>query len=139
MNELSQEPKLLEHEADGIKELDNLLPRWWVWLFNLSIVYAMIYMIYYHVTGAGDLQAAEFHFCINRITRRPRDRADDHTFFAGQLVQQTGFAGVRFADDGKLDTVIFFFDFLSWEGCHERIQQVACACAVYRRDGVGVA
>src|SRR6478609_3113196 len=52
--------KLLEHEADGIKELDNLLPRWWVWLFNLSIVFAVIYMIYYHVVGAGDLQAAEY-------------------------------------------------------------------------------
>ena len=24
-----QEPLLLEHEADGIRELDNLLPRWW--------------------------------------------------------------------------------------------------------------
>src|SRR5688572_27765101 len=52
--------KLLEHEADGIKELDNLLPRRWAWLFNLSIVFAVIYMIYYHVAGAGELQAAEY-------------------------------------------------------------------------------
>ena len=28
---------LLDHEADGIKELDNLLPRWWVWLFYLTM------------------------------------------------------------------------------------------------------
>jgi cytochrome c oxidase cbb3-type subunit III len=60
MNNNPNEVKLLEHEADGIKELDNLLPRWWVWLFNLSIVYAVIYMIYYHVSGTGDLQAAEY-------------------------------------------------------------------------------
>jgi len=52
--------KLLEHEADGIKELDNLLPGWWVWLFNLSIVFAVFYMVYYHVLHAGDLQAAEY-------------------------------------------------------------------------------
>ena len=60
MNNNPNEVKLLEHEADGIKELDNLLPRWWVWLFNLSIGYAVIYMIYYHFAGAGDLQAAEY-------------------------------------------------------------------------------
>ena len=51
---------MLDHEVDGIKELDNLLPRWWVWLFNLCIVFAVIYMLYYHVFRAGDLQAAEY-------------------------------------------------------------------------------
>lgn len=60
MNESPQEPRLLDHEADGIKELDNLLPRWWVWMFNLCIVFAVIYMLYYHVFRAGDLQAAEY-------------------------------------------------------------------------------
>jgi cytochrome c oxidase cbb3-type subunit 3 len=60
MNNDPKEPKLLEHEVDGIKELDNLLPRWWVWLFNLTIIFAVIYMLYYHVFRAGDLQAAEY-------------------------------------------------------------------------------
>ena len=60
MNNNPQEPKLLEHEADGIKELDNLLPRWWVWLFNLTIAFSVIYLLYYHVFHAGDLQAAEY-------------------------------------------------------------------------------
>ncbi len=60
MNNSPQEPKLLEHEADGIKELDNLLPRWWVWLFYLTTAYAIVYMLYYHVFKAGDLQAAEY-------------------------------------------------------------------------------
>lgn len=60
MNSIPNEPKLLDHEVDGIKELDNLLPRWWVWLFNLCIVFAVIYMLYYHVFRAGDLQAAEY-------------------------------------------------------------------------------
>ncbi len=60
MNNNPQEPKLLDHEADGIKELDNLLPRWWVWLFYITIVFSAVYMVYYHVLRAGDLQAAEY-------------------------------------------------------------------------------
>lgn len=55
-----ENPLLLSHEADGIKELDNLLPRWWVWLFYLTIAFAVVYMTYYHVLRAGDLQAAQF-------------------------------------------------------------------------------
>ena len=54
------EPQLLEHEADGIKELDNLLPKWWVWLFYITIVFSVVYMLYYHVLGMGDLQAAAY-------------------------------------------------------------------------------
>jgi len=60
MNNEPNQVKLLEHEADGIKELDNLLPRWWVWLFNLSIAFAVVYLLYYHVFRVGDLQAAEY-------------------------------------------------------------------------------
>lgn len=51
---------VLEHEADGIKELDNQLPRWWVWLFYLSIIFSVIYLMYFHVTGAGNLQEAKY-------------------------------------------------------------------------------
>lgn len=60
MNNQPDEPKLLDHEADGIRELDNNLPRWWVWLFYLCIVYSVGYMAYYHVFSMGDLQAAEY-------------------------------------------------------------------------------
>lgn len=55
-----KDPLLLDHEYDGIHELDNNLPRWWVWLFNLSIVFAAFYLVYYHVLRAGDLSAAEY-------------------------------------------------------------------------------
>lgn len=54
------DPLLIDHEADGIKELDNLLPRWWVWLFYLTTIFAIGYMLYYHVLNAGDLQAKEY-------------------------------------------------------------------------------
>lgn len=59
MNE-PNDPLLLDHEADGIRELDSLLPRWWVWLFYGTIIFAVIYLLYYHVFGAGDLMAAEY-------------------------------------------------------------------------------
>ena len=54
------DPLLLDHDADGIRELDNNLPRWWVWLFYLTIAFAVAYMCYYHVFHAGDLQIAEY-------------------------------------------------------------------------------
>ncbi len=54
------DPLLLDHEVDGIRELDNKLPRWWVWLFNISIVFAAFYLTYYHVLGKGDLSAAAY-------------------------------------------------------------------------------
>lgn len=60
MNKEEFDAPLLDHEADGIKELDNNLPRWWVWLFNLSIIFAVVYMVYYHVLGLGELQAAAY-------------------------------------------------------------------------------
>src|SRR5579871_4751798 len=55
-----EEDLLLAHDADGIRELDNLLPRWWVWLFYLTIVFAAVYLLYYHVLRRGDLQAAQY-------------------------------------------------------------------------------
>ena len=54
------DPLLLDHEYDGIRELDNRLPRWWVWLFYITIVFAVIYMGYYHVFNLGELSAAEY-------------------------------------------------------------------------------
>jgi cytochrome c oxidase cbb3-type subunit 3 len=53
-------PLLQDHEADGIKELDNNLPRWWVWLFYLTILFSIAYLGYYHVLGRGDLQIAAY-------------------------------------------------------------------------------
>ncbi|MGB3832189.1 MAG: cytochrome-c oxidase, cbb3-type subunit III [Mesorhizobium sp.] len=35
------------HEWDGIRELDNPMPRWWVWTFYATIVWALAYTIAY--------------------------------------------------------------------------------------------
>ncbi len=34
------------HEWDGIKELNNPLPRWWLWIFYATIVWAIGYMVF---------------------------------------------------------------------------------------------
>ncbi|MGA0604819.1 cytochrome-c oxidase, cbb3-type subunit III [Phenylobacterium sp. VNQ135] len=34
------------HEWDGIKELDNPLPRWWLWIFYGCIVWAAVYWVF---------------------------------------------------------------------------------------------
>jgi len=51
---------LLDHDYDGIKELDNRLPPWWVYLFYITIIWAVLYMIHYHVTGTGDSSYVEY-------------------------------------------------------------------------------
>ena len=60
MSNEPQDPLRLDHNYDGIQELDNQLPRWWVWLFYLTILFAAGYLVYYHVARRGDLSAAEY-------------------------------------------------------------------------------
>lgn len=50
----NEDQLLLEHDYDGIKELDNNLPPWWVYLFYASIVFAVVYMVQYEVLGADN-------------------------------------------------------------------------------------
>lgn len=57
---------LMDHDYDGIRELDNHLPPWWKWLFYLTIVWSMIYLVVYHVFDWLPLQDAEFN---NEIVR----------------------------------------------------------------------
>jgi cytochrome c oxidase cbb3-type subunit 3 len=45
---------LLDHDYDGIKELDNNLPPWWVYLFYACVVFAVIYMVRFEIMGADD-------------------------------------------------------------------------------------
>lgn len=44
---------LFDHDYDGIRELDNSLPPWWVYMFYITIAFGVIYMTYYHFSGVG--------------------------------------------------------------------------------------
>ncbi|MBL7703610.1 MAG: c-type cytochrome [Ferruginibacter sp.] len=44
---------LLDHDYDGIKELDNSLPPWWKYGFYVTIAVAFVYLLNYHVMGIG--------------------------------------------------------------------------------------
>jgi cytochrome c oxidase cbb3-type subunit III len=60
-------PLELEHEIllpddfDGIKELDNQVPPWFNWLFYGSIIFAILYLLNYHVFSADKLQVNEYN------------------------------------------------------------------------------
>ncbi len=56
-----KDDNLLDHDYDGIQELDNDLPPWWLWLFYITIGFSVIYMLHYHVFRTGDLQIAEYN------------------------------------------------------------------------------
>lgn len=43
------EQDLLEHEYDGIQEADNPLPKWWVQMFLICIVFAVVYTPLVHI------------------------------------------------------------------------------------------
>lgn len=43
---------VLNHNYDGIKELDNNLPPWWVYMFYATIIFAVVYLVKYEMMGA---------------------------------------------------------------------------------------
>jgi cytochrome c oxidase cbb3-type subunit 3 len=51
----TQASKEHEHEYDGITELDNQLPKWWLLLFYFTIAFGVVYFSYYHVAKKGKL------------------------------------------------------------------------------------
>ncbi len=51
---------LLHHDYDGIRELDNNLPSWWLYLFYGCIVFSAVYLVHYELMG-GESQEDEFN------------------------------------------------------------------------------
>ena len=76
---------ILDHNYDGIKELDNDLPPWWLYGFYASIIFAVIYLFKYEVFD-GDSQIdelateyAEAKIAIEEYKRTAKDLVDFNT------------------------------------------------------------
>ncbi|PRD55736.1 cbb3-type cytochrome c oxidase N-terminal domain-containing protein [Sphingobacterium gobiense] len=50
----------IDHEYDGIKELDNPVPAWFNALFYSTITFGIVYLLVYHVFGWGPNQDQEY-------------------------------------------------------------------------------
>ncbi|HEU4576231.1 MAG TPA: cbb3-type cytochrome c oxidase N-terminal domain-containing protein [Chitinophagaceae bacterium] len=52
---------LLDHDYDGIKELDNALPPWWKWGFYITLVIGVFYLLRFHVWKTGPTPEQEYN------------------------------------------------------------------------------
>jgi len=50
-SDTEQEDGTTGHEYDGIREFNNPLPRWWLWMFYITIVYSIGYLVVYPGLG----------------------------------------------------------------------------------------
>ena len=55
-----EEDVMLDHNYDGIRELDNSLPPWWVAMFYITIVIGVVYFAYYHYYNIGLSSSEEY-------------------------------------------------------------------------------
>jgi cytochrome c oxidase cbb3-type subunit 3 len=76
---------LMDHDYDGIKELDNVLPPWWVNLFYACIVFALIYLVRFHILDGKDQKAefetemAEAKLAVEEYKKTAKDLIDENT------------------------------------------------------------
>lgn len=56
----NDEDRLLDHSYDGIQEYDNPMPRWWVWGFWATIVFAVAYYFLPAPFGEGPGNVASY-------------------------------------------------------------------------------
>jgi len=76
---------ILDHNYDGIKELDNNLPPWWIYGFYASILFAAIYLIKYEVFNGDnqyvelDTEYAEAQIAIENYKKTAKNLVDINT------------------------------------------------------------
>lgn len=106
---------ILDHNYDGIKELDNNLPPWWVWGFYASIVFAAIYLLRFQVfngpTQIDELETelAQAKLSIEEYKKTAKDLVDFNTvelltdvadINAGKAVFEANCVACHMADGG---------------------------------------
>ena len=106
---------ILDHNYDGIKELDNKLPPWWVYLFYATILFGVIYLIRFHIYGDYDqdleyeLEVAAAQAEIEAYKKTAKDLVDVNTvellteasdINAGKAIFETNCVVCHMADGG---------------------------------------
>ena len=57
---------MLDHDYDGIRELDNALPPWWKYGFYITIGIAIVYLLNFHVFASGKNPTEEYAAEMNK-------------------------------------------------------------------------
>ena len=80
-----EEEILLDHNYDGIKELDNSLPPWWLYGFYASIIFAFVYLARFHIFDGTsqreeyEIEIAEAKAAIEEYKKTAKDLIDENT------------------------------------------------------------
>jgi len=76
---------VLDHNYDGIKELDNKLPPWWLYGFYITIVFGVIYLARYHVfdgvstSEEFEIEMEEARLAVEEYKKTAKDLVDVNT------------------------------------------------------------
>ncbi len=84
---VSEEAELdLGHEYDGIRELNNRLPPWWLYGFYATIVFAVVYLWRFEVSHNGPSSKQEYETAVARAEikvqeylKKKGDAVDENT------------------------------------------------------------
>lgn len=109
-----EEDILFDHEYDGIRELDNSLPPWWVALFVISGVFAVVYMTYYHFAGIGESSAEAYV----REVKQAEEEVEAYLASQANLVDET--TVVALTGEGDLATGQTIFQ-VNCASCHGQL------------------
>lgn len=63
----------LGHNYDGIRELDNKLPPWWLYGFYATIIFAGIYMWRYHVSHSAPSSEQEYQIAMAKAEQQKEE------------------------------------------------------------------
>lgn len=92
---------LLDHDYDGIQELNHPLPRWWNGIFYAAIAFSLAYYAYYELLGGPSLRT-EFEAEYAAVARVQAEFKAAHSAFSRAVYDQT------LADDGvKKGAVVY--------------------------------
>lgn len=98
----SEQAVMTDHEYDGIRELDNALPPWWKYGFYFTIVWAAVYLAYYHISN-GPSSEQEYKAQVDDGLRQ----VEEYRAKAKNLVDETNVTVLADAGDLASGKAIF--------------------------------